>query len=192
MAHPTKPGSPPRGTTILEAMIAMSILLIGLLGMAQLQIWGLSANQAARSRTQALEIARELAAAIERLPYDDPRLAPNVVSATLDPSFGKVVQPDGSLDDSAFTAWDDALAANLPNVRFDATFERDRVDPALPEFQRRWSVWAPPGLAAQYVRMVAVSVVYREQSFARPVEVTLLTQVSSTGAALLANAAAYR
>jgi len=192
MAHPPKkPASPPRGTTILEAMIALSILLIGLLGMAQLQLWGLSSNQGARARTHALEVARELAAALERLPVDDPRVAANLGGSTLPANFGKVMQVDGSLDPSDFTAWDDGLAANLPNVRPDTSFERDREDPSLPAFQRRWSVWAPTGLAAQYVKLIGVSVVYREQTFARPMEVTLLVQVGNTGA-ILANAAAYR
>ena len=115
----------------------------------------------------------------------------NIAFPVMEHNFGKVMQVDGSLDPSDFTAWDDGLAANLPNVRPDTSFERDREDPSLPAFQRRWSVWAPTGLAAQYVKLIGVSVVYREQTFARPMEVTLLVQVGNTGA-VLANAAAYR
>jgi hypothetical protein len=171
-------------------MIALSILLIGLLGMAQLQIWGLSSNQAARSHSQALEIARELAAALERLPYNDPLLAPTVGSPP-PASFGQVIQLDGSLDPAAFASWNDGLAPTLVNVRPDTVFDHDSVDASLPAFQRRWAVWAPDGAAAQYNKMVAVSVVFREKTFQQAREVTLLTQVTSPGAALT-NAAAYR
>lgn len=180
-----------RGVSLLEAMIALSVLLIGLVGMFQLQVWGMTATQGARAQSQATEIARELAAALERLQYDDPLLAPSVTGLTPPPAFGKVVQPDGSLDPSVFRAWSDADAASLPNVRLDTVFERDAVDAALPAFQRRWAVWAPAGLAAQYSRVVVVSVVYRERTFQGAQEISLLTQVSNVGATV-SNAAAYR
>jgi hypothetical protein len=190
MAHPSTPPRPPRGATLLEAMIALAVLLIGLVGMFQLQIYGLSSTHGARLHTQAIEMGRELAAALERLQYDDPLLTPTVADPP--PSdFGKVIRPDGSLDGSAFTTWDDAMMGSLPNVRPDSVFDRDSIDPALPAFQRRWAVWAPSGLASNYIRVVAVSVVFREKTFQQAREVTLLTQISSPGAAL-ANAAAFR
>jgi len=179
-----------RGTTLLEALIALAVLLVGLLGMAQLQIWGVASNQGARSLSQALEIGRELASAMERLQYDDPLLAATVA----DPppaNFGKVLQPSGALDPTGFVSWNDGLAGSLPNVRLDTVFDRDTVDSTLPAFQRRWAVWIPSGEAAQYTRMVAVSVIFREKSFQQPREVTLLTQISNVGASV-SNAAAYR
>lgn len=179
-----------RGTTLLEALIALAVLLVGLIGMAQLQIWGVSSNQGARSFTQALEIGRELTSALERLQYDDPLLTATVG----DPppaNFGKVIQPSGALDPSGFVAWNDGLTASLPNVRLDTSFDKDTVDSALPSFQRRWAVWVPSGEAAAYTRMVAVSVVYREKSFQQAREVTFLTQISNVGASV-SNAAAYR
>jgi prepilin-type N-terminal cleavage/methylation domain-containing protein len=191
MTSPLPSRSGQRGFSLLEAMIALSVLLIGLVGMFQLQIWGMTATQGARAQTQAAEVARQLAAALERVQYDDPLLTANVTGVTPPPEFGKVVQPDGSLDASDFRAWNDADAASLPNVRLDTDFDRDAVDPALPAFQRRWSVWAPSGLAAQYTRVIAVSVVYREKTFQRAQEVVLLTQVSNIGATV-SNAAAYR
>jgi hypothetical protein len=190
MARHTPSARPPRGASLLEALIALSVLLIGLLGMAQLQIWGVSSNQGARANAQALEIARELAAALERIPYDDALLAPTVGSPP--PStFGKVIQLDGSLDPSSFTSWDDSMAPTLVNVRPDTVFERDAIDSSLPAFQRRWAVWAPTGLTANYIRVIAVSVLYREKTFQQAREVTLLTQVSNVGATL-SNAAAFR
>jgi len=190
MASPSPHDHAPRGATLLEAMIALSVLLIGLLGMAQLQIWGISSNQGARANAQALEIGRELVAALERLQYDDALLAPTVPSPP--PSyFGKVIQLDGSLDPSLFTTWDGSMAATLVNVRPDTVFEHDAIDPSLPAFQRRWAVWAPTGLTANYVRVVAVSIVYREKTFQQAREVTMLTQVCNVGATL-SNAAAFR
>lgn len=189
MAHPLSRRPAPRGSTLLEALIALSILLVGLLGMAQLQLLSLGANQGARARAQALEIAKELASGLERLEYDDTLLAPTVTAPSAD--FGRALRPDGSIDGSSFRAWSDSYSALVPNVRLDTTFEGDVVDTSLPGFQRRWAVWAPAGLAAQYSKLIAVSVTYHEKSLSRPMEVTLLTQVSNAGAAI-ANAAAYR
>jgi hypothetical protein len=179
-----------RGASLLEAIVALAVLLIGLLGMAQLQVWGVASNYGARAHAQALDIGRELSGALERLPFDDPLLAPTVG----DPppaSFGRVLQPNGTLDASGFVSWDDAMAASLPNVRPDAVFSRDTVDSSLPAFQRRWAVWVPPGQAAAYTRVVAVSVIFREKAFQQAREVTFLTQVSNVGASV-SNAAAYR
>jgi len=179
-----------RGTTLLEALIALVVLLVGLLGMAQLQIWGVASNQGARSHSQALEIGRELTSALERLPFDDPLLAATVA----DPppaNFGKVLQPSGALDPTGFVSWNDGLTGSLPNVRLDTSFDKDTVDSTLPSFQRRWAVWVQSGEAAAYTRIVAVSVIFREKSFQQPREVTFLTQASNVGASV-SNAAAYR
>ena len=46
----------------LEATVSLAILLIGIVGMMQLQIVGVTADAGARSQTQALQMARELAA----------------------------------------------------------------------------------------------------------------------------------
>jgi len=50
-----------RGFTLIEALVALIVLSIGLLGIAGMQISGLRANQSAASRTQASYLADDIA-----------------------------------------------------------------------------------------------------------------------------------
>jgi type IV pilus assembly protein PilV len=50
-----------RGFTLIEALVALVVLSIGLLGVAGMQIAGLRANQSAASRTQASYLADDIA-----------------------------------------------------------------------------------------------------------------------------------
>lgn len=61
-AHRLHPAGPhhQRGTNLIEVMVAMSILSIGLLGLAMLQLQGLKHNTDAYLRTQATFLASEL------------------------------------------------------------------------------------------------------------------------------------
>jgi type IV pilus assembly protein PilV len=49
-----------RGFTLIEALVALIVLSIGLLGVAGMQIAGLRANQSAASRTQASYLADDI------------------------------------------------------------------------------------------------------------------------------------
>ena len=49
-----------RGFTLIEALVALVVLSIGLLGVAGMQIAGLRANQSAGSRTQASYLADDI------------------------------------------------------------------------------------------------------------------------------------
>ena len=66
-----RPTTPPRrahhgrGFTLLEVLVAMLILSVGLLGMANLQILGLRSNQGAFLRSQATVLAEEMAERIQ-------------------------------------------------------------------------------------------------------------------------------
>lgn len=150
-----------RGLTLLEVMVSLSILLVGLLGMMQLQIWGLTANQGGRAHTQAMQMARDLAAGLEKLPFEDARL-------TATAEFGRLVQADGALPAGGFN--DYASATAVPGVQA-----------AVPsEFRRLWTVQdaavAGSGVAT---KIVAVSVVYRERTLPQLREVVLYVQQSN-------------
>lgn len=161
-----------RGMTLLEVMISLSILLVGLLGTMHLQIWGLGSNQGARAHTQAMQIARDLAAGLEKLPFDDARLAATA-------SFGRLVQSDGSLPTGGY--FDCASTTAIPGVQAAIP----------PDFQRLWTVkdvaTSGGGAAA---KVIAVSVVYRERKLRALREVVLYVQQSNRKL-LAANAAAY-
>lgn len=163
-----------RGTTLLEAMISLAILLVGLLGMARLQIWGMTATQGARATTVATQLASELGGALSRMPANDPRLN-GTPSATATPdippaNFGAIL----SIGPSApgVHAFDDADP--IPGARLDAALERDPQDSTLRVYQRRWTVWdAGVSSSGSAAKIIAVSVVYRERTIPTPREVVM-------------------
>jgi prepilin-type N-terminal cleavage/methylation domain-containing protein len=161
------------GMTLLEVMISLSILLVGLVGMMQLQIWGIGSNQGARAHTQAMQLARDLAAGLEKLPFDDARLE------STGTTFGRLVQSDGTLKSGAY---DYASSTAIPGVQAAVP----------PEFQRLWTVMnAATTGSGVGVKVIAVSVVYRERRLRDLREVVLYVQQSNRGL-IAANAAAYR
>lgn len=195
MTHVLRPVAS-RGTTLLESMVALSILAFGILGMMQLQLLGISSNAGARSHTQAYQLARELASALEQLPPGDPLLTPHFDAETPPAAFGRIVVAPETMTSAGYAAWSDSMATSLPGVETNVSLFRtgghDPNNSALPRFQRRWQVWQmSTASAASGVKAIAVSVTYREQKLPGLREVVLLTQVSNKGLSS-AFAAAYR
>jgi type IV pilus assembly protein PilV len=198
MTHTARPTD--RGTTLIEAMVALTILLIGLLGMMQLQVLGITSNAGARSHSQALQLAHELASALEQLDAKDALIElPNnlhFTGATPPAGFGSVLSAPNTLRPStAFTEFADSMVGSLRGVTTNAaivsTYGKDPTAD-LPRFQRRWQVWQMDTASETGgVKAIAVSVTYREQRLPGLREVVLLTQVSNRGLAS-AFAAAYR
>lgn len=178
-----------RGTTLLEAMIALTVLLVGLLGMAQLQIYGVGTTQGARAQTTATQLALELAHGLALLPHDDGRLSGAAGSTPDTPpaTFGYLL-PLGVPTTGVHEYDDDAP---IHGTRLDANLERDPEDPTRPVFRRRWTVWdvgvTATGAAA---RIVAVSVIWRERTVARPREIVLYVHTELRGS-FMANINAF-
>ncbi len=61
MANQLSPLARARGFTLLEVLVAVFVLAIGLLGMAGLQVAGLRNNQSAYYRSQATQLAYDMA-----------------------------------------------------------------------------------------------------------------------------------
>jgi type IV pilus assembly protein PilV len=179
-----------RGTTLLEAMVALAILAVGLLGMMKLQIIGITSNAGARAHTTAAQLATELAGSLEGLPFDDNRLA-GTLSDTRPTPFGSLLDADTTAEE--IRVWSDDEA--VPGARLDSTIEADPLDGSQPLYRRRWTVWdyvgAGSASGAAATKIIAVSVVYHERGNASPREVVVLTQRSNPGLAL-SFAAAYR
>jgi hypothetical protein len=128
-----------RGTTLIEAMAAMSIVLVGLLGFMGLQLVTSRANVFNKRMSQATALASDLAENTKRWTYIDARLSPagmEVVTAT---NHAKV-QP----------GWDLGRAeAPSPAPQFDdadlgTTYQGLPVDTdgdSKPEFTRYWNVY---------------------------------------------------
>lgn len=172
----------PLGFSLLEVMVALTILLIGLVGMMQLQIFGIGANAGGRKHTIATELAQELGAGMERLAFNDPVLTPTGgTGPTIPAGFGRLVTGN-TLQASVARAWSDA--SPIAGVRTAAEAGGE-------QFERRWTVWGySPGVGASpAVKIVAISVVYREAGLQVPREVLLYAQIHDP-AALAANLAA--
>jgi type II secretory pathway pseudopilin PulG len=137
-----------RGTSILEAMIAMAIVLVGLLGFAGLQIVTSRANQFNKRMSQATAVAMDLAENVKRWPYTDPRLETTALVASLE---------DESIEDS----WDLGRSADLetkqhfsdkvsdPNASSSGALETgyqgvstDADGDGQADFTRYWNVYA--------------------------------------------------
>lgn len=174
-----------RGTTLLEAVIALSILLVGILGMMQLQILAITSTAGARAHSQALQVAHQLAAALEQLPVTDPHFTTVHFTGAAPPAeFGSVLAGPNSLRTSGFTPYDDgARVAGAPtDAELIAAYGVDPENGALPRFQRRWQVWQMDTASATgQVMGLAVSVTYREQRMPGLREVVLLTHVANRG-----------
>src|SRR5512133_3622807 len=80
-----------RGSTLLEAVIALSILLIGIAGTVQLQVLGITASSGARAQTRAYQLARELSAALAEVPPGDPLLDAHVTVEPPPKEFGHIL-----------------------------------------------------------------------------------------------------
>jgi type IV pilus assembly protein PilV len=181
--------------TLLEAVIALSILMVGMVGTFQLQVFGTYSDSGARAHTQALQVARELLVALEQLGPEDARILENF-SGTDDPpaDFGRLLKADGAVSTAAFHGYSDSLA--LAGVTTDAQLVAraitDSVNPAAPRFQRRWTSWAPSGpITGNTSKLLAVSVMWRERGLGGLREVVLYGQVINP-AAVTAYANFYR
>ena len=85
----SSPRPSPRGTSLIEAMAALVVFSVGILGVMQMNVLASQQNNLARSQTAASRIARDMADAFERLPFDHPLLnvatslpRPTPISAT--------------------------------------------------------------------------------------------------------------
>jgi hypothetical protein len=60
----------PRGTSLIEAMAAMVVFTVGILGVMQMNVLASRQNNLARTQTTAAKIARDVADSLGRLPFN--------------------------------------------------------------------------------------------------------------------------
>jgi type IV pilus assembly protein PilV len=84
-----------RGSTLIEAMAALVVLAIGIIGVMQMNVLASEQNNLARSRTVASKIARDLADSFERLPFNHPLLNTPTSLVQDDLEFGNMDNADG-------------------------------------------------------------------------------------------------
>ncbi len=175
------------GFSLLEVMIGLAILLVGLLPLIRLQVWGMRSNAGARAHTVAVHLAEEVVAGIGGLAFADPLLnATETTGPTAPSTFTWIVSGLGAIVDGGATPWSDATP--IPGVRSDAAIaaEYGQDDAGGPLFHRRWRVYgySPAAGGAPTVKVIAVSVEWKEPAFWRSREVVLYTESHNASAIL--------
>lgn len=117
-----------RGFSLVEALIALIVLAIGLLGIAGLYVETLRASRSALFRTQAVTLAADLA---------------DRIRANRQPANAYTGGGANALAVTDLAAWNAAVAATLPDGAGEIRF-RDALGIAPPAYMIRVS-WTEPG-----------------------------------------------
>jgi type IV pilus assembly protein PilV len=179
-----------RGFSLIEAMVASVVMLIGLLGLAGLQVIGMRANNLGKRMAQASLLAQDLAQQMQLWQYADTRLSPQ---ASASPAHTGMYSDTNHADIAKF--WDLQNAAALKSnvdgstVTFDFTDGAagaaavnqlaanytgvlSPVDTSLPTaeqtvFQRYWNVFLIDlnGSGTAQGKLVQVVVRWKEPNF---------------------------
>ena len=84
-----------RGFSLIEAMAALVVFTVGILGVLQMNVLASQQNNLALSHTTASKLARDLADAFERLPYTHPLFTRPTTLQPGDPLFSDFDNTDG-------------------------------------------------------------------------------------------------
>ncbi|MFL5380593.1 MAG: hypothetical protein ACJ787_21965 [Myxococcales bacterium] len=164
-----------RGFSTIEAMTASAVMLVGLLGLASLQVVGVRSNHFGRHLAQASSLAQDLAENIQRWDYADSRLTPgtvrswnvndsastSAVDVEWDMGRGDVAtHPDGSAYRADFSdkPSDSNARASSTLATAYTGLSTDTDGDSVPDYVRYWNVWstsfdgvAPTGKTIQIV-----------------------------------------
>jgi prepilin-type N-terminal cleavage/methylation domain-containing protein len=89
------PRSTARGFSLIESMAALVIFTVGILGVLQMNVLASQQNNLALSHTTASKLARDLADAFERLPYNHAIFTRPTALQPNTPAFSDFDNPDG-------------------------------------------------------------------------------------------------
>jgi type IV pilus assembly protein PilV len=84
-----------RGFSLIEAMAALLVFSVGILGVMQMNVLASRQNHLALSQTTASKLARDLADSFERLPYTHPVFTRPTTLQPTDPGFTDFNNTDG-------------------------------------------------------------------------------------------------
>jgi prepilin-type N-terminal cleavage/methylation domain-containing protein len=183
-------GRADRGFSLIEAMVASVVMLVGLLGLAGLQVVGMRANNLGKRMAQASLLAQDLAQQMQLWQYTDARLSPQ---ATASPAHTGIYTDSNHADIAKFWVLQNTAALNSSvdgsSVTFDctdggagaATINQlnanytgvlSPVDTSLAAgeqtvFQRYWNVFLldTKGLGFAEGKLVQVMVRWKEPNF---------------------------
>ncbi|MGE0386736.1 MAG: type IV pilus modification protein PilV [Gammaproteobacteria bacterium] len=105
-----------RGFTLLEALVALLVLAVGLLGLAGLQIQGLRFNTDAYVRSQATMLAYDIMERMRMRRFNTPNDATGVQAMTdyTDEDPGGACDLTSAATADELTCWHDQVRTNLP------------------------------------------------------------------------------
>ncbi|KFE68840.1 type IV pilus modification PilV family protein [Hyalangium minutum] len=84
-----------RGSSLIEAMAALAVFTIGIIGIMDMNLLASKQNTLARSRTVASKIARDVADSFERIPFKHPMLSVPTGLLMTDDEFDNIENEDG-------------------------------------------------------------------------------------------------
>nr|AYM52345.1 hypothetical protein [Hyalangium minutum] len=84
-----------RGSSLIEAMAALVVFTIGIIGIMDMNLLASKQNTLARSRTVASKIARDVADSFERIPFDHAILSQSTGMLLTDDDFDDMGNGDG-------------------------------------------------------------------------------------------------
>jgi type IV pilus assembly protein PilV len=113
-----------KGFTIIEALIAITLLAVGILAAATMQISAITGNSHANRVTEATVLATDLLEELMAAPWDDPALAED---PALDPEGHSRVSADGKYTLSWTVVDNDPAVNNLPGNSKTVTITADNV-----------------------------------------------------------------
>lgn len=108
-----------RGFSLIEAMAALVVFAVGILGVLQMNVLASQQNNLALSHTTASKLARDLADAFERLPYTHPLFTRPTALQPSDPAFSDFDNADGlwTLEDAVAVAGQRPLLGAADAIR---------------------------------------------------------------------------
>lgn len=104
-----------RGTTLVEAMTALAVLGIGVVGFTTAMVGAGAADRRSNARAAAENVAMELAGVMKTWAFNDPRLTPNVSTtwSYSTPDFGSPRSMSGVVPNETFSTGPDYKDASL-------------------------------------------------------------------------------
>lgn len=145
-----------RGFSLIEALVALVVLSVGLLGIAALYVTSVSSGRTATLRTQAVMLASDLADRIRAnrgggLTYDDAASGVGAFTAACQPGGGGGgACPPATMANEDKAEWLALVTARLPG----ATTLVSVVGPPLPNTYTITLNWTEPGIPPQSYTLV--------------------------------------
>ena len=147
------------GFTLIEALVALLVLSVGMLGIAVLYVESLSAGRTASYRSQAVNLAADMADRIRTNRRAQAAYAGGAANNSCDPSGGLPAAPCTPAQMAAHDLfrWNQALATVLPGGNGNVQFNNATLPPTYTITVNWTEVTEPAPLAYQMTIQVPIT-----------------------------------